>query len=232
MREDRWGTAALAAGGLLTLAAFFMAFLYAPAAVYEDLTTFDVAFQIFYFHVPVAEASFLVFAVAAFFALRFLLTKDRRYDTKSKVGMEVALVFVILTMVTGDLWTKARWNVWWEWEPRLTTYFILTLLTIGYFVLRNTVDDEERRATYAAVFALVAFIDVPISFVITRVMQSASNHPIVFENGGLGQIPEALYTFIVAQIGMLLIGWAVYRIRMREEALRDRLEAAKIALGG
>ena len=70
--------------------------------------------------------------------------------------MEVTLLFVILTLITGDLWTKASWGVWWEWEPRLTTYFIMTLLVIAYFVLRNSVEDEERRAVYAAVFGIIA----------------------------------------------------------------------------
>lgn len=223
---------ALVIGGLLTLTAFLMAFTLAPVQLYEDLFHWDVTFQIFYFHVPVAESSFLVFLFAAFYAVRYLMTKDRKYDTRSRIGMELTLIFVILTMITGDLWTKARWNVWWEWEPRLTTYFIMTLLVIGYFVLRRSIDDEERRATYAAVFAIFASLDAPISLLITRVMQEGSKHPIVFENGGLAETPMALATFIVAQIGMLCLAFAIYRTRVREESLKERLEAAKIALGG
>jgi heme exporter protein C len=228
----------LSLGGVLTLAAFIMAFFYSPVAVLDDGIRPDVSFQIFYFHVPMAEASFLVFAVAAFYSLRFLLKKDRLQDVKARIGMEVTLMFVILTMVTGDLWTKARWGVWWEWEPRLTTYFLMTLLVIGYFVLRNSIEDEERRATYAAVFGIIAFLDAPISFFITRVAQSGTaggvgNHPIVFGgSGGLGTTPQALITFIVAQVGMLMLGYALFQLRMREETLKERLESAKISLGG
>jgi heme exporter protein C len=223
----------LGLGGLLTTAAFVMAFAYAPVALLDDGLRSDVSFQIFYFHVPVAEASFLVFLVAAVYSVRFLLTKDRLLDTKARIAMEVTLLFVALTMVTGDLWTRARWNVWWEWEPRLTTYFLMTLLVVGYFVLRNSVDDDERRATYAAVFGIVAFIDAPISFFITRVMSTSSAHPVVFGGqSGLGTTPQALYTFIIAQVGMLMLGYAIFQLRMREEVLRERLEVAKIALGG
>lgn len=223
----------LALGGALTLAAFIMAFFYAPVALLDDGIRPDVSFQIFYFHVPVAEASFLIFGVAALYALRFLLTKDRTLDTKSRIGMEVTLIFVLLTMLTGDLWTRARWNVWWVWEPRLTTYFLMTLLVIGYFVLRNSIDDEERRATYASVFAIIAFLDAPISFFITRVMSNVGSHPVVFGgNAGLGTTPEALVTFIIAQVGMLMLAYAIFQLRMREESLKERLEAAKIALGG
>jgi heme exporter protein C len=181
--------------------------------------------KIFYFHVPVAEISFLVFAFAAFYGIRFIMTRKREYDTKARISMEVTLVFVTLTMATGILWTKAAWGVWWDWEPRLTTYFILTLLVVAYFVLRNAVEDEERRALYAAAFSILAFIDVPISFFITRLIPS--NHPVI-ERGGLE--PPMLVSFIVAQIGMIALGYAIYQLRMGEMALKDRIEQAKTLL--
>lgn len=202
------------------------------AAAFESATvrTFeygrpDWGQKIFYFHVPVAEISFVVFAFAAFYAVRFLMTHDREYDMKGRVSMEVTLVFVGLTMATGILWTRAAWGVWWDWEPRLTTYFILTLLVIAYFVLRNSVEDEERRAVYAAVFSILAFIDVPISFFITRLIPS--NHPVI-ESGGLEG--PMLVSFIVAQIGMIALGYAIYQLRMGEMQLRDRIEQAKTLL--
>jgi heme exporter protein C len=224
--------AALVLGGIVTSIAFFMAWFYAPFSTLANRVTIDFAQKIFYFHVPVAESSFLVFGFAAYYAIRFLMTRDRAYDTKSRLGMEVTLLFVLLTMATGILWTRAEWNTWWVWEPRLTTYFILTLLVIGYFVLRNSVEDEERRATYAAVFCVIAFIDVPISFLITRFV-ATENHPVVFGGGpGTGLEPPMLITFIIAQVGMLMLAYAIFQIRMREERLSDRLEAVKVALGG
>ncbi|MRS12766.1 MAG: hypothetical protein EG823_06815 [Actinobacteria bacterium] len=181
--------------------------------------------KIFYFHVPVAEISFLVFALAAFYGIRFIMTRKREFDTRARISMEVTLTFVSLTMMTGILWTRAAWGVWWEWEPRLTTYFIMTLLVIGYFVLRNAVEDEERRALYAAAFSILAFIDAPISFFITRLIPS--NHPVI-ERGGLE--PPMLVSFIVAQIGMILLGYAIYQLRMGETMLKDRIEHAKTLL--
>jgi heme exporter protein C len=223
---------ALVGGGIVTTIAFFLAWFYAPFSTLANGVTIDFAQKIFYFHVPVAESSFLVFGFAAFYAIRFLVTKDRVYDTRSRIGMEVTLLFVLLTMATGILWTRAEWNTWWVWEPRLTTYFIMTLLVIGYFVLRNSVEDEERRATYAAVFCIIAFIDAPISFLITRFV-ATENHPVVFGGGpGTGLEPPMLVTFIIAQVGMLMLAYAIFQIRMREERLSDRLEAIKLALGG
>jgi len=171
-------TAVFAAAGVLLAAGLLAAFWWAPT----DASTMGFSQKIFYFHVPVAEASFLVFAVAAYFAIRFLVTRRKEFDTKSRIAMEVTLLFVILTMITGDLWTRASWGVWWQWEPRLTTYFIMTLLVIAYFVLRNSVEDEERRAVYASVFCIIAFIDAPISFMITRIIPS--DHPVVFTEAG------------------------------------------------
>lgn len=181
--------------------------------------------KIFYFHVPVAEISFLVFAFAAFYGIRFIMTRKREFDIKARISMEVTLTFVALTMATGILWTRAAWGVWWDWEPRLTTYFIMTLLVIGYFVLRNAVEDEERRALYAAAFSILAFIDAPISFFITRLIPS--NHPVI-ERGGLE--PPMLITFIIAQIGMILLGYAIYQVRMGEMLLKDRIDQAKTLL--
>lgn len=183
--------------------------------------------KIFYFHVPVAEISFVVFAFAAYYAVRFLVTRKREYDMMERVSMEVTLLFVGLTMATGILWTKSAWGVWWDWEPRLTTYFILTLLVIAYFVLRNAVEDEERRAVYAAVFTILAFIDAPISFFITRLIPS--NHPVI-ESGGLEG--PMLVSFILGQIGMIALGYAIYQLRMGEVHLRDRIEEAKTRLEG
>lgn len=228
MTKNKVTAALLALGGVLTTAAFFMAFFYAPAITYND-GRIGLAQKIFYFHVPVAEASFLIFGFAAFYAIRFLMTRRKEFDTRSRVATEVTLLFVILTMVTGDIWTRTEWGAWWVWEPRLTTYFILTLLVIAYFVLRSSVEDEERRAVYASVFCILAFIDAPVSFLITRLVPSGL-HPIVFKQGGLE--PSMLVTFIIAQIGMLMIGYAVYQLRVGEEHLRERLEAAKAAIEG
>ena len=98
----------------------------------------------------------MALAFAGYYAVRFLMTKNQRFDTCSKIGMEIALLFVVCTMVTGEMWTRFEWGVWWTWEPRLTTYLILMLVVIAYFVLRSAIDEPERRATYAAVISIIA----------------------------------------------------------------------------
>ena len=138
--------------------------------------------------------------------------------------MEIALVFVIMTMITGDLWTRFEWGVWWTWEPRLTTYLILMLIVIAYFVLRNAIDEPERRGTYAAVLGIIATVDVPICFMITRLIPS-SIHPVVLREGGMSG--DMGMTVGMCMIGLLLVGFALYRFRFRQVRLQERLQALK-----
>jgi heme exporter protein C len=248
-------------GGVLTTAAFLMAFttarvqtfgtIDAPAAVETTYPPAPAAMQptdgtgvryqrpwlsqkIFYFHVPIAEASFLVFTLAAIFAVLFLVKRKQSYDTRSRIGMETTLVFTIGTMITGVMWTRASWLTNWSQlgremlsEPRLATYTIMLVFVIAYFVLRNSVEDPERRAVYSAVFTIIAWIDAPISFFITRMVPS--NHPIVFQSG---MDTTNLIPFIIAQIGMLMLGYAIYALRVAEESSRDTLTVLKEQLEG
>jgi len=181
--------------------------------------------KIFFFHVPIAVASLLVFTIAAIFSVLFLIKRKKSYDTRSKVAMEATLVFIIGTMISGDLWTRASWGVWWEWEPRLTTYAIMVLLVIAYFVLRNSVEDEERRAVYSAVFSIFAWVDAPVTFLITRIMPSV--HPTL---GGL--TTSNLIPFMTGMAGMCMLGFAIYELRFNEEHLHERLAALKDDLEG
>lgn len=242
MPGNVWTLVLLGVGAVLTTLDYIMAFFYTPlvvgAQVAETRLINGIAVsnqllfsqKIFYFHVPVAIGSFLIFFFTAFYGVRFLLTKDKKYDTRAKIATEVTLMFVILTLITGDIWTRFEWGVWWVWEPRLTTYFIMTLLVVAYFVLRSSIEDEERRATYAAVFGIIAFLDAPISFMITRLIPS-SVHPVVLRTGG-GLTGPQLVAFLLGLFGMLMVAWVVYQVRLREELAKERIEALKAALEG
>jgi len=239
---NTWTLILLGLGAVLTTIDFVLAFFYTPlvvgAQVAETRIINGIAVsnqllfsqKIFYFHVPVAIGSFLIFFFTAYYGVRFLMTKQKKYDTRARIATEVTLLFVILTLITGDIWTRFEWGVWWVWEPRLTTYFIMTLLVVAYFVLRSSIEDEERRATYAAVFGIIAFLDAPISFAITRLIPS-SVHPVVLRSGG-GLTGMQLLAFLLGLFGMLMLAWVVYQVRLREELARERIEGLKAALEG
>lgn len=240
MREklaDRLVPALLAIGAVLTAIDVVWTFTVAPlvqgarlsepAIIAGQVVTTKLLLsqKIFYLHVPVAVASFAVMVVAAFFAARFLATKDRAHDRASRTAMQVTLVFIIATMISGDVWTRFEWGVWWVWEPRLTTYFILMLLVIGYFILRNALDDPERSARFGAVFCIIAFIDAPISFFITRLVPS-SVHPVVFRTDS-GLPPAMLIPFLLGLFGMCTIAFALYRYALRVNTAADEVEELK-----
>lgn len=233
---DKVALPALAVGAVLTTAGFLMAFLYAspvngaaldaPELVGDIMITNQqlLSQKIFYFHMPVAIVSFIALAFGAYYGVRFLMTREARFDTCSRAAMEIALLFVVFTMVTGDLWTRFEWGVWWTWEPRLTTYLILMLIVIAYFVLRNAVDDPERRAAYSGVISVIALVDVPICFMITRLIPS-SVHPVITREGGMA--PDMALTVMLVMVGMMLVAFALYRLRFRQLRLAERMQALK-----
>ena len=139
--------------------------------------------------------------------------------------MPVAITsFVVCTMATGEMWTRFEWGVWWTWEPRLTTYLILMLVVIAYFVLRSAIDEPERRATYAAVISVIALVDVPICYMVTRLIPS-SIHPVVLREGGMSA--DMGMTVAVVMAGMCMVGFGLYRLRFRQTRLAQRVEAVK-----
>jgi heme exporter protein C len=141
------------------------------------------------------------------------------------VSVEIAAVFSFCVMATGVPWTRFEWGVWWTWDPRLTTFLILCLMIIGYFVLRSAFEGNEKRETYAAVFALVMCVDAPICMFITRMLPS-SLHPVVFRTDS-GLPPEMLVGMLLALFGMLAIAYGLYRLRVRQQDMAARIEALK-----
>jgi len=227
-------------GALLSTAAFVLAFTVSPivygeavtlpALIGDQMVTNLLLFsqKIFYFHVPVAMLSFVCLAGTAVYGMLFLLRRDPAFDLRARVATELALVFIMMTMVSGEMWERFDWGIWWTWEPRLTTYFIMMLMVIGYFVLRAAVPDAERQASYAAVFGIIAFINAPVSLIITRLVPTGV-HPVVFRTDA-GLPPLMLIPFLLALAGMSMVAFGLFRLRLREQILARRLEELRAQL--
>ncbi len=227
--KKNWPLYLATLGGALALADIYGTFWVTGLTVYPSTNMLNFAQKIFYFHVPVAETSFLMFGITFVAGILFLAKKQRKYDILGYVSAEVAVLFAVLTMITGMIWTRAEWGVWWTWEPRLTTYFILLLLMAGYFMLRSTVDDPNRRARFTAVYGIIAFLDVPISFLSIRMIQSV--HPVVLTTSSTGMETNMFVTFMLGMAGMTLLGISMLAIRFREEYAKEELEHLKNLLG-
>ena len=145
--------------------------------------------------------------------------------------MRLGLLFSLLVMATGMIWGKAAWDAWWAWEPRLTTFLIVCFLYAAYFVLRQVVEEDSRRATFAAVFAIVAFIDVPITFFATRYMPEGL-HPVVITAGDSGMEGSMFLSFMISMAGMTLLMLALLRADVGAERVKDEIDDLKTRLGG
>ena len=227
-----WSLGLTLASGLLMLAALYLALVWAPDAVNLEAPAERYAQRIFYFHVPSAWIGFLAFIVAAIAAVLYLVTRNQKWDVWGLASVEVGLAFFTMVMLSGPIWAKPTWNVWWTWDPRLTISTISWLLYIGYLMLRGAVDNPERQARFAAVYALIAAISVPINWMAIRWWRTI--HPAVVAPGknsealgGFGMSDNILLTllFCLLAFTVFYITLMVHRIRL--ENLKRRVETLK-----
>ncbi|HEY5386881.1 MAG TPA: cytochrome c biogenesis protein CcsA [Thermoleophilia bacterium] len=213
--------------GIFLVVGVLLAFLYAPI----DASTMGYSQKIFFYHAPIAETALVAFGISFVAAVLYLRSQDPKWDRLGLVCIRLGLLFSILVMATGMIWGKAAWGTWWDWEPRLTTFLLVCFLYVAYFVLRSVVEEEQRRATFAAVFAIIAFIDVPITFFATRFLP-AGMHPVVITAGGTGMPGSMFVSFFLSMIGMTLLLVALIRRDLGVEELRDRVSDLKNSIGG
>ncbi len=140
--------------------------------------------RIFYYHIPQAWLCVVAFAMAMIYSVRYLTSRNIKYDDKAVSAASLGLIFCVLATVTGSVFAKVTWGSFWNWDPRETSIFILLLIYAAYFALRNALEEEEKRAALSSVYAILAFVTVPfLIFVVPRIMPSL--HPedsIVDEN--------------------------------------------------
>lgn len=204
--------------------AIYMVFFYAPT----ETTMGDVQ-RIFYFHVSSAWISFLAFFVVMLTSIVYLITHRRRWDIWALASAEIGTLFCTMVMMTGPLWAKPVWNVWWTWDIRLTTTLILWLMYIGYLMLRHYVSDE-RGAKYAAVFGIIAFIDVPFVYFSIRWWRTLHPEAVIAGKSSSGLEPQMLLTLLVSVLSfMILYAYLLYH-RIAIERMQDDLEEIRQAL--
>jgi len=173
-----WNGVLLGLGFALMLAALYLIFVYVPT---EE--TMGVVQRIFYFHVPLAWVGLLAFLVVFVCSILYLWRRDAKWDTIAASSAEVGMVFTTLVLITGPIWAKAAWGVWWAWDFRLTATLALWLIYIAYLLVRSYTAEESRGARFAAVLGIVGFIDVPIVALAIRLWRTQHPGPVVFEGG-------------------------------------------------
>ena len=190
-------------------AAVALIFFYAPTDADQGISQ-----RIFYFHVPIALTGYACFAWGAWKALRYLRTRDERADLESYVAIHQGVMFGALTLLTGSIWAKASWGVWWSWsENQLVLFLVLFLFYCAYFMLRFSVDAGPARANMSAVYALFGVVLIPVSFLAIRLSQRFI-HPVVFTSHGPQMTGSQFATFCVSLAAMLALFATLYNVEL------------------
>jgi heme exporter protein C len=208
----------------LFVAALVVCSGYAALFIAPEEATMGLIQRIFYFHVAAWASMFSAFYVTVFANIAYLATRKQKWDWLGVASAEVGVVCCTIGLVTGPIWAHPVWGVWWTWDARLVTTFILWLLYISYLLLRGLVEEPERRAMLSAVYGIFAFLDVPLVYVSNRLWRTTHPQPVILggENSGLDPTMSKVLGFcIVAILGVVLL---VLLDRYRLEKIRHEFD--------
>jgi len=212
---------------ILLAIATLMVFFYAPMEAVMGQVQ-----RVFYFHVAAGWVGMLGFLVAAIAGIAYLRSGNRRWDIVGLSAVEIGMVFALINIVTGSIWARPIWNTWWTWDPRLTTATIMELIYAAYLLLRQGIEDPDRRARFGAVYAIVGFLSVPLTFFSARLFRTI--HPVVIgtnqpgATGDFDMTPLMLQTFMVSLLAFSFVFADLLWHRIRLGRLADRVEQLKL----
>lgn len=207
--------------------ATYLALVFAPT----ELVMGDVQ-RVFYFHIGTAWTALIGFILAAVFSVSYLLTKNLKWDRLEVAAIEVSMVFFFITIVLGSIWARPAWNTWWTWDPRLTTAAVTELIYAAYFMLRQGIDDPEKRARFGAVYALIGGLSAPITFFAIRFFRTI--HPVVIggsnadAEGGFSMTADMRVAFFFALFAFTIIFIDLFWHRIRLGELQNKVEQMKL----
>ena len=212
---------------ILLLVATWMVFFYAPTeAVMGNVQ------RVFYFHVAAGWVGMLGFLVAAIAGIAYLRIKDSKWDIVEVSAVEIGMVFALINVITGSIWARPIWNTWWTWDPRLTTATIMLLIYAAYLLLRAGIEDPNRRARFGAVYAIIGFLSVPLTFFSARLYRTI--HPVVIgtnqpgAEGAFDMTSKMLQVFLFSLIVFTFIFADLLWHRIRMGRLQEKVEQLKM----
>ena len=213
--------------GVLFVVALYMTLFYAP----REVVMGDVQ-RVFYFHVAAGWVGALAFLVTAAAGGIYLARSDRRWDQIAVASVEIGLVFTLINIISGSIWARPIWNTWWTWDPRLTTATIMVLIYVAYLMLRQGIDEPDRRARFGSVYGIVGFLSVPLTFLSIRIFRTI--HPVVVgsgdptASGAFDMTPRILQAFLFSLLTFTLLYATLLWHRLRLGRLADKVEQLKM----
>ena len=214
---------------VFVLLTIYLALIYIPVMEGPDWSAPN-AQKIFYFHVPSAWVSYLAFAVVFVASILYLKTSSQKWDTIAYSSAEIGVVFCTLAIVTGPIWGKAEWGVYWRWEDtKLTITFVLWLIYVAYLILRGGVEDESK-SRLAAVFGIIGFVCVPLSFISSRIWQSMHPNVVATSEGSMSS--EAGIGLLVGVVALTFLYIFILKKRVHLQEMAFRIDDLKDKIGG
>ncbi len=182
-------------------------------------------YRIIFFHVPAAWTAFLCFFAAMIASILYLVNKDLRYDAFAASVTEVGLAFGAANLISGMIWGRIIWGIWWTWDARLTSMLVGWLIYAGYLMLRRAIEEPTERAKMAAVVSIFAFADVPIIFFSIKWWRTQHPQPVVWAGG---RMDPAMYNMLFMNwIPLLLLAVVFVMIRMNQERAQREIDAMR-----
>ncbi|HCE16660.1 MAG TPA: cytochrome C assembly protein [Anaerolinea thermolimosa] len=214
---------------LVMAVATYMVFGYAPIE-----RVMGAVQKVFYFHVAAGWVGMLGFLAAVVAGIAYLTSRKSVWDLVGLGAIEIGLTFMLINIITGSIWARPIWNTWWTWDPRLTTATIMELVYAAYLMLRQGIEDPERRARFGAVYAIIGFISVPLTFFSIRIYRTI--HPVVIGggdptvSGSFSMTPAMGATFAVSLVAFSFLFASLLWHRIRLGQLGARVEQMKLKL--
>jgi heme exporter protein C len=218
--------AVLAAGTLLVISTLLIA-LWVPTDRAEGFRQ-----RIFYFHVPIALTAYVFLIAGAFFAARHLLRNDPLDDLRSYVAIHQGVILGTLVLISGPIWAKVSWGVWWDWsDKQLNTFLLVFLFYCAYFMLRFSVEEGARRERFSSIYALLGIGMVPLSVGAVHIAGTI-HHPTVFNRDGPAMEDSMFLAFLVSFAAFLLLSTALWRLELRGKLLAQGVDRLQRRLRG
>lgn len=175
--------------------------------------------RIFFWHFPCPMMATFLISAGLYFSWRYLSTHDQKWDIRAAAAHELAMIFIVLTMISGIFFSRIQWNAWWQNDPRQVSFLLVTVIYLAYFVLRSAFSDEDKRATNSCAFAVAAFLPfLFLTFVYPRLPQVINNHPNDTIMKGNLKGGYALVTIELLVLVSMVSHW-IYNLRSRAAIL-------------
>lgn len=212
---------------ILLVIATWMVFFYAPLeAVMGEVQ------RVFYFHVATGWIGMVSFFVATVAGILYLRRPDLKWDVLGLAAVEVGLIYSFVNIVSGSIWARPAWNSWWTWDPRLVTATVMELVYLAYLMLRQGIEEPERRARFGAVYAILGFVTVPLTYFSIRIWRTI--HPVVIgsgdpsSQGSFDMTATMTQTFMFALFTFTILGATIIWHRYRLGQLQAKVEDLRI----